>query len=62
MFENHPGFEEVPIWSISEASISVEACAGDAKCRPKGRSVLVCRAERKCSLNRSPRRLPVSPM
>ena len=50
-----------PEW-ITDTSISVEACPGDAKCRPTGRSLLVCRVESKCSLNRSPRRLPVSPM
>ena len=47
---------------ITDTSISVEACPGDAKCRPTARSVLVCRVERKCSLNRSPRHRPVSPM
>ena len=69
MFENHPGFEEAPILRISEKpewitgnSISVEACLGDGKCPPMERSVLGCRVERKCSLNQSSRRLPVSPM
>ena len=47
---------------ITDTSISVQACLGDAKCRPTGRSVLDCRVERRCSLKRSPRRLPVSPM
>ena len=50
-----------PEW-ITDTSISVEACPGDAKCRPTGRSVLLCCVERKCSLNRSLRRLPVPPM
>ena len=40
---------------ITDTSILVEACPGDAKCRPIERSVLVCRAKRKCSLNRSPK-------
>ena len=47
---------------ITDTSISVKACLGDAKCQPTGRSVLVCCVEHKCSLNQSPRRLPVSPM
>ena len=55
------GVSRKPEW-ITDTSISVEACPGDAKCRPTGRSVLVYRVERKYSLNRSPRRLPVSPM
>ena len=35
---------------ITDTSISVLACPGDAKCRPTGRSVLLCRVERECSL------------
>ena len=38
-----------PEW-IMDTSISVEACPGDAKCRPMGRLVLVCCVEHKCSL------------
>ena len=45
------GVSRKPEW-ITDTSISVEACPADAKCRPTGRSVLVCRVERKCSLNR----------
>ena len=34
------GVSRKPEW-ITDTSISVEACPGDAKCRPTGRSVLV---------------------
>ena len=55
MFENHPGFEEAPIWSISEVRVDYghqrinRGVSCNAKCRPTGRSVLVYRVERKCS-------------
>ena len=44
MFENH-GVSRKPEW-ITNTRILVEACPGDAKCRPTGRSVLLCRVER----------------
>ena len=54
VFENYPGFEAASIFSISESRadyghhhILVEACPGDARSRPMGRSVLVFRVERK---------------
>ena len=50
----------IPEARVDYGHQNIISCPGDARCRPAGRSLLVCRVERQCFLNRSPRRLPVS--
>ena len=47
---------------ITESNMSSTLWPGNVKWRPTGRSVSGSRVERKCSVNLSPKRLPVSPM
>ena len=69
MPEDEFGLKTVPLQGTLKVrtdngnnSISLaEGRSGDAKWRPTGRRVFVILVERKCSLNRSARRLPVSP-